>query len=528
MYEDFVDAWKGQERPKLPALKLAVLEKEIAQAAAVLLQKSFAPYRKAIEIAAGFDSLNAEQKLWVYKVKIGLAKNYFTAGQYLTDSYLAMQNAPVPPEIKDKPLYYYQYLKQVLDAVEPMKSQTRSFFLSAAKQLDSLGLKGENSAKCLTAFLQLNFLIGNEYDKLSEKILREPEIPATLSAAEKEDLSFQLEDVVYELQDKAIATYEEALGALKKENVQSGEWYDKIMFGLARLSPEKYGKAVFKRAVVVASKDWAIRGDSIPGWRGNDIPTEGWKQAAEVPGLTSNVAGMTVPYIWHPDTSARNLYSWQHVFLPGQARDAAFYIRVSGKYWLYINGTLTSSDTVGARTPQKLDSIAGIQSLVKGGDNDISIHVVNTDSTFKGLSVVFTTLLDTSQHFKPSGKYPQRQAAQEAAAPAPVPVPQDTSRQKAAPAGQEKQAAAAPAAAAAPLAAKDTARAVKYKSGKDVMKAVLEYQKKSELLTSDIKKERLEVQKLRIKNEDFDEQNRKIKLEIEELKKKLEGMSRGK
>jgi tetratricopeptide (TPR) repeat protein len=524
MYEDFVEAWKNQERPKLQPVKLAVLEKDIAQAAAILLQKSFAPYKKVIEIGAGFDSLNAEQKLWVYKAKAGLAKNMLAAGQYISDSYLAMQNAPVPPEIKGKPLYYYQYLKQVLDAVAPMKAQARAFFLSSVKQLDSLGLKGENSAKCLEAFHQVNYLIGNEYDKMAEKILKEPEIPATLSAQEKEDLSFQLEDVVYELQDKAIASYEEALAVLKKENLQSGEWYSKIMLGLARLSPEKYGKAVFKRAVVVASKEWAIRGDSIPGWRGNDIPTEGWKQATELQGLSSNVAGMTVPYIWHPDTSARNLYSWQHVFLAGQPRDAMFYIRVSGKYWLYINGTLTSSDTVGVRSPQKLDSITGIQSLVKGGDNDISIHVVNVDSTFKGLSVVFAALLDTTQHFKPSGKFPFKQQEQEAAAPAPLPVPRDTSRQKAAPAAHEKKAAAAPAVTASSPGAKDTSRTVKYTSSKGVMMAVLEYQKKTELLMSEIKKERLEVQKLRIKNEDLDEQNKKVKLEIEELKKKLEGM----
>jgi tetratricopeptide (TPR) repeat protein len=525
MYEDFVDAWKNQERPKLQPVKLAMLEKDIAQAAAILLQKSFAPYKKVIEIGAGLDSLNAEQKLWVYKAKVGLAKNMLTAGQFLSESYLAMQNAPVPPEIKGKPLYYYQYLKQVIDAVAPMKVQVRAFFLSAAKQLDSLGLKGENSVKCLTEFHQVNYLIGYEYDKMAEKILKEPEIPATLSAQEKEDLSFQLEDVVYELQDKAIFNYEDALAVLKKENLQSGEWYDKIMLGLARLSPEKYGKAVFKRSVAVASKDWAVRGDSIPGWRSSDIPTEGWKPAAELQGLTSTVGDMTVPYIWHPDTGVRNLYSWQHVFLPGLPRDAMFYIRVSGKYWLYINGTLTSSDTVGARNPQKLDSITGIQSIVKGGDNDISIHVVNVDSTFKGLSVVFVTLLDTTQHFKPSGKYPFKQPAQEAAAPAPLPASKEASRQKTATSGQEKKAAAAPKAAALPPAARDTSRAVKYTSSKSVMMAVLEYQKKTELLTSEIKKQRLEVQKLRIKSEGLDEQIKKVKEEIAVLKKKPEGIN---
>ena len=521
MYEDFVDAWKGQERPKLPPVKLAVLEKDVAQASALLIQKSFVPYKKVLELAKGFDSLTVDQKLWIYKAKVSLAKDYLASGQYLMDSYLAMQNAPIPPEIKDKPLFYYQYLKQLLETLDPMKSQARSYFLAAAKQLDSLGLKGENSEKCLALFQQINFLIGNEYDKLAEKILRDPEIPATFTAAEKEELSFQLEDIVYELQDKAIFGYEESLSILKKENMVPGEWSDKIMLGLARLSPEKYGKAVFRRAVVATSKDWSIRGDSIAGWRSNDIPQAGWQQAKEVAGLVRTVGGITVPYIWHPDTGARNVYSWQHLFLAGQPRDAMFYILVSGKYWLYINGTLTSSDTTGKRSPQQLDSITGIQSLVKGGDNDICIHVINVDSTFKGLSVVFAALLDTTQHFKPSGKYPQKQGTVEttAAAAAPVSAGKDTA---------EKKASAAAPAQAGPASPAGKTSAVSYKSSTDVTKAILEYQKKTELAASDIKKERIDVQKLRIKSEDLDEQIRTVNDEIAQLRKKLDETHKGK
>jgi tetratricopeptide (TPR) repeat protein len=517
MYEDFVEVWMNQELPKLPPVKLAVLEKDIAQAAAALLQKSFAPYKKALAIAGGFDSLNAEQKLWLQKVKVSLARNMYVSGQYLSESYLAMQNAPVPPEIKEKPLYYYQYLKQVLEAVEPMKAQTRSYYLLAAKQLDSLGLKGENSARCLTAFNEINFILGNEYDKMAEKILRDPELPAAMPLAEKEDLQFQLEDVVYELQDKAILNYQEAIANLKKEDMLSGEWFNKIMLGLARLSPEKYGKAVFFRSVVVSSADWSVRDDSVSGWRSSDIPLVGWKQATELKGITSTVADVTIPYVWHPDTGAVNVYSWNHVFLPGLPRDAMFYIRVSGKYWLYINGTLTSSDTVGVRTPQKLDSITGIQSLVKGGDNDINIHVINTDPTFKGLSVYFSALLDTSQHFKPSGKYPQKKTVVE-----PVAVVSASPQKDTAKAGS---AASAPGTKAGSSAA---APPVEYKSAKEVMAAVLEYQKKSELVLSDIKKERLEVQKLRIKNEDVEEQIRKVNDEMVKLRNKLEDMGRGK
>jgi hypothetical protein len=60
------------------------------------------------------------------------------------------------------------------------------------------------------------------------------------------------------------------------------------------------------------------------------------------------------------------------------------------------------------------------------------------------------------------------------------------------------------------------------------MKAIADFQKKTELAASDIKKERLEVQKLRIKNDDLDEQIRKAKEETAALQKKLDEMNKTK
>ena len=284
MYEDLTDTWVKQERPSVPAIKLAVLEKDIAQSASLILQKSFAPYKKVIELSKSFDTLNAEQKQWVGRSRASLEKNYFAAGQSFIDAFGSMQNAPIPPEIKGKPLYYYQYLKQLLETIDPMKAQARSYFLAATKQMDSLNLKDENYAKCREAFCRMNYLMGSDYAKLAEKMLRDPEIPATMTSAEREELSFQLEDIVYELQDKAIFALEDAMNLAKKENMASGEWFDKIMLGLARLSPEKYGKAVFVRATVGTSSEWLVRSDSVAGWNGKDIPEAGWIGAQEIQG----------------------------------------------------------------------------------------------------------------------------------------------------------------------------------------------------------------------------------------------------
>jgi len=526
MYEDLTETWVGQERPNVPAIKLAVLEKDIAQSASLILQKSFSPYKKVIELSKSFDTLSVEQKQWVQKSKVSIAKNYTAAGQYFIDAFSAMQNAPVPPEIKGKPLYYYQYLKQLLETIDPMKAQARSYFLAAAKQLDSLGLKGENSVKCTESFCRMNYLMGADYAKLAEKMLREPEIPASLTSAEREELSFQLEDVVYELQDKAIFSLEDGMNLAKKENMASGEWFDKIMLGLARLSPEKYGKAVFVRATVGTSSEWFVRPDSVSGWNGKDIPEAGWSGAKEVQGSAAAFSEMSVPYVWNGAAGVGETYAWRHIVLPGFPRDAKAYMMVSGKYWLYINGTLTSSDTLGIRSAGKLDSIVGIASLVKGGDNDISLHVVNTDSAFRGCAVLFTALIDTSQHFTPSGKY-THQAGISTLPPQPV---------AGAGAGQKAGAVAAAGVhgekAAAGSLIKTGAGEVpfdkQFRNRGELLKAIVEYEKKSENVNSDVKKERLEVQKLRIKGEDLDEQIRKTREETVQLKKQFEGMNRAK
>jgi hypothetical protein len=507
-------------------VKLAVLEKDIALAASLILQKSFAPYKKVIELSRSFDTLGTEQKQWVQKSKISCAKNFFSAGQYCIDAFSAMQNAPVPPEIKDKPLYYYQYLKQLLETIDPMKAQARAYFLAAVKQLDSLGLKGENSAKCLESFCRMNYLMGADYAKLAEKILREPEIPASLTTTQREELSFQLEDIVYELQDKAIFGLEDAMHCAKNENFASGEWFDKIMLGLARLSPEKYGTTVFVRASTGTSFAWLVRPDSVAGWNGKDIPQTGWTEAHELSGSAAAFAESSAPYIWNAENGAQAIYAWRHVFLPGLPRDARAYIKVSGKYWLYINGTLTSSDTSGKRNASQLDSVVGIASLVKGGDNDVCLHVINVDSAFKRCAVLFSALIDTTQHFTASGKYARSagQTARSAAGGQKTQADSQGVKQVAASA----EGASAPAAGKGPATGKELPYDKQFRSRGALLKAIVEYQKKAETVGSEVKKERLDVQKLRIKGEDLDEQIRKTREETALLKKQLEGMNRGK
>ena len=511
MYEDVAETWRGQERPKLDPIKLAVLEKDIALTASTLLQKSFVPYKKAIELSAGFDSLTKEQKTWVYKTKIGLAKNFASSAACLLDAVKAMENAPVPQEIKSKPLYYYQYKKQLLETIEPMKLQARQYSLWAFRQLDSLELVGENSKKCFDECVLVNFMLGNEYDKLAEKILREPDLPKDITAAEKEELTFQLEDIVYELQDKAIADYEEALRMAKKENLADNAYSGKIMQALARMSPDKWGKNFYKRVVIVSGKDWKNRVDSIPGWNSKRVADGGWKNSGEAPPLKPALFSFGNPtYIWQDSGNASRLYFWKRVFFEGQPRDAAIHLALEGKYWLYINGTLISSDTTGKRRPDKRDSIAGVSKLFLGGANEISLHVVSSDSLSRGVAMAFSLLLDTTEHFVNSEQTSSADSLRVASAPATA-----ASSDRDHPTGRPEKAI-------------ETAYDHEYKNSGELTKAIGDYQAKAKDLGQEIKKERLNVQRLRLKNEDADEEIRRVKDVIATLKKTLEGMKRGK
>jgi hypothetical protein len=79
-----------------------------------------------------------------------------------------------------------------------------------------------------------------------------------------------------------------------------------------------------------------------------------------------------------------------------------------------------------------------------------------------------------------------------------------------------------------PSAPKELTYDKQFRNRGELLKAIVDYQKKAEITGSEVKKERLEVQKLRIKGEDLDEQIRKVKEESSLLKRLLEDMNRGK
>jgi TolA-binding protein len=410
LYEDAAFAWQSQERASLDPIKAAVQEKEIMQTASILLQKTFTPYKKVLEIAIGFDSLTPEQKKWIDTSRASLIQNSSIAGTYLINAYTSMQNAPIPADVRSKPLYYYQYRKQLLEATEPMKNQAKKYFLSMAQQLDSLKLPAENGAKCRDEYREISFTIAHEYDTLANEILHNPELPPGMSAEQKEDLTFNLEDIGLELQDKAVQRYEDALSSLKQFAADNSNYPGKIMQALARLKPEKYGKSFFKPITVLTGTDWFARSDSIAGWNTQQVPITGWNPVSTMPPPAQSVkfpAGFAPDYVWDATNSSNRILLWKHVFIAGVPRNAVIYMAHTGQYQLYINGTLTAGDTTGIYTKGVCDSLAGMAKLFKGGDNDIAVYVRTEDSLSRGIALAFSFLIDTTEHFTPDPAYTQ-------------------------------------------------------------------------------------------------------------------------
>ncbi|MBD3240267.1 MAG: tetratricopeptide repeat protein, partial [Chitinivibrionales bacterium] len=202
LYDKLSQSWLNQEQEKLDPIQQAVFDKELYTLASALIQKSFIPYRKTIELAEGFDSLGMEQKHWVGKARENLQKNYLRAGEYLVKAVSSMQNAPVPKKIREKPVYLYQYQKQLYETLEPMKKQARDYYLSAHHELKKLKYEGDAADQCANSFMRLNFRIGADYQELAARILASTsELPKNLDEIEREEIVFQLEDIVFELQD---------------------------------------------------------------------------------------------------------------------------------------------------------------------------------------------------------------------------------------------------------------------------------------------------------------------------------------
>lgn len=516
LYEELSESWRNQERPRTDEIKGAILEKEILTLSSQLLQKSFIPYKKAIEISGSFDSLGSEQIQWVKKSSSSLTNNFSSAGQQQMMAIQAMKKAPVPGEIKDKPLHYHQYLKQLYETLIPLKARLSRYYSDVLDEIDSMKLSDSSTQKCEDEFVYVNYLTGSDFDSLSMQILKSSgNVSGKLDDTEKEDLLFQLEDIVFELQDNAIFAYEDAIKNVQNRGLQKNRWYGKIIESLARLSPDKYGTSFYHTELFKSSPGWIVRADSVEAWNGFEPPSEGWEHVRKT-GIVDMADAGKVPVVWG-DGNWRKVYLWKNIYLNGIPRDASVSISSNVKYRLFLNGTVTISDSTGNRGFERIDSVTSIGSLVRGGDNVICIEAEASDSLQNGIAVVFTAMIDTTQKCKSSINLPSVLKEPQPARENPdlednaVISKEDSAIEETGTRINEKERSL-------------PGYAYQYKNHGELLRAIKEYQDKEALLNSEIKKERLEIQRLYLKSQELDAAIKRNKEQIDAKKLKIESV----
>lgn len=239
-----------------------------------------------------------------------------------------------------------------------------------------------------------------------------------------------------------------------------------------------------------------------------------------------NSAGLpgTPSFLWG-DKKAQKVYLWKSVFLNGEPRDASIFICSKGNYRLFINGALVMSDSLKRNNPGSIDSATGISSLLKGGDNVIAAEVEAVDTLHKGAAVVVTTLIDTTKRFQSSIVLPSAAIASQ--------KPENSEPGKKAEIINDKRQESSGKTPKTNQKTSDKKNklpdyAYKYKNKGEFLKAIEDYQNREKELNNDIKKERLEIQKLRLKKDELDTSLKLVKEKIAAEKGRIESMSREK
>ncbi|MBN1757667.1 MAG: tetratricopeptide repeat protein, partial [Chitinispirillaceae bacterium] len=494
LYEELAGALVGQERLKDDPIKAALKENEIMTTAAQLTQTSFVPYRKVLELSAEFDSLGTKQQEWVDRARENLGAAILQAGALLYKGVGAMQDAPVPGEIREQPLLYFQYRIKLLETLEPLKMRVLNYFTSMLDTLPKLGLDDSLLIVCEINVARLNYLIGSAGDRMAVEILKETEnLPKSLSEDEREELLFQLEDIVFELQDKALLELEAARERVLQRRLHDNPWYGKIIETLARLSPEKYGASFYRPVVYVSDESWLMRPDSVADWKMANTDLSAWIPARRITPAAQN--GRTLPSgvpCIGGDNTWQRMYLWKNLFCGGKPRDAKMKVCIAGSYRLYINGVLTLSDTTGRSGNSACDSATGIVSLFRGGDNILACEVTGLAPITAGIAIQATLLVDTTEKFATGVVVPHGETTKK-----------DTS-------GRRDSVVASTGRAVDSLVAA-SGKAPEKMSRRELREAIEKYRKREKEALSALRHERMEVQRLRILKEERKRQRKQPK-----------------
>jgi hypothetical protein len=226
--------------------------------------------------------------------------------------------------------------------------------------------------------------------------------------------------------------------------------------------------------------------------------------------------------IWGGPEGAERLYLWYPMHVNGMPRDGTLYYVVTGAYRLYVNGILVKSDTTGQSTLTRLDSLSGMSSLLEGGDNILAMEITPSDSINRGVAMVFDVLVDTTEQFERTVEIPRGKRSPGGGL---LAYGQKSVGDTSGAVGTDEQAGEATEPAVSDTASSGLAG--QYKSRAELQTAIDEYRKREQEASLRIRRQRMELQKLRIRTDDVAEQVQQVRQEIEDLKSKLSQASGG-
>ncbi len=378
LFEDFAYAYKGQDRvPESNSAKQAVEEMKLLSASGKLLEQALPYYQKSIEFIASIpqDKLDKETLLYRDSVTNKIAEIPWTLSKWTLEAAYLIQNAPIPEDIKAKPLSYYIYRSKVLDKTKPdfLKAidLLRDFWLAHVDDKSGFG------AEARQKYSKENYLLGARYANLAFEMLNNPQKSnQALSEDESEQLSFQMEDLAFEIQDKAIPILEQSAERSAQDQL-TDIWSRQVEIVLQRLDPQKHPRASGVTELDITSDHhWWASGTAFSGWESDTSS----KATANLfgPVVRSELSGSadmpgTVPdAIWDINAS-KEVYLRRLISIDDKILSAILDMTVEEDFILYINGKEIFRDKSGGTDALIMKSF-NLKPLLHKGVNLIAIQ----------------------------------------------------------------------------------------------------------------------------------------------------------
>ncbi|MBL8029125.1 MAG: tetratricopeptide repeat protein, partial [Fibrobacteres bacterium] len=269
-YTTFADAFVNQERDtKLDPTKMVVAERDLQLSAVALYERCIEPHSVNIGFAKALPSdtmLKPEQRKYVELSKQAIVNAYVSLGSFYVKAAEALYGAPVPAKIKKMPVQYYLYRQKLAETVQPIYVQAFEKNLASKAKIIERGYNDSIVNIINDSVVSVLYKRGNIFYELSSEMLNKPEIPPEIKGDEREEAVFQIEDVAFEIQDKALRSFEEGYDYVQRESI-GGPWRRKILEILKQLDPQTYTpKEVLQTLEFTTGEGWMTRTDSIAGW----------------------------------------------------------------------------------------------------------------------------------------------------------------------------------------------------------------------------------------------------------------------